>query len=328
MGGADNHTYMPVRFISVHSELDRNAMINSLDVFNSPDNTYGHRIMILIGGKIIKEAFDLKAIREIMIMSRPDNIPTLIQILGRGVRKNSHKYLKETERNVNIRIFTSCLPIKTNGVYGLGHEEEKYVEKLKYYKIIQNIEKTLHENSIDALVNYDIIRGVGKKTENKDELGSLPYEPAINSNVKTKVFKLNELNLKTFNVFNYVGEINNIMMIIKRLFIEKSSVWVYNDLLYAVKNARRWFNVEFNTLLIDEELFILALTRLVFNTNKHYVEPYIKYIQNTTKNLHKNSMDLIIDKLFDSEDRIIILPGDQKSVITQVGAYYILFHFD
>jgi hypothetical protein len=324
------HTYMPVRCIVAHSMLDRARMNASLEKYNSPDNADGARIMILIGGKIVKEAFDIKAVREMMIMGRPDNIPTLIQILGRAVRKGSHRNLPSNKRNVNIRIFTTCMPTKAkfNGEmeYMLGYEEDKYVEKLKHYQIIQNIEKTLHENAIDSAINRDIIwtkseQEYYNKHKNHKELGSLYFEPNLPKHILNKKFTLNELNLETFNAFHSDDEISKIIIIIKRLFIEKSPIWEYKDLLYAVKNSKKWFiNIGFNTMLIDEQLFVVALTRLLWINNDKYVEPLINHAN--------KQISSVIELLFDSDDKIIILPGDQKSVISLVGKYYILFPID
>jgi hypothetical protein len=337
-----NHVFTPVRFITAHSELDRVRMNKSLEKFNSPDNSDGNRVMILIGGKLMQEAHDIKAVREMMIMGRPDNIPILIQILGRAVRKNSHKYLPEDKRNVNVRIFTSCSPVKDSKTktYKLGYEEEKYMIKLKQYKVIQEIEKTFHENAIDAFINRDIIwspeeriahrRHKGNKNNNAD-LGALYFEPNLpKSYSSNRTFKLNELNLQTFDTFHTNTEIDNIMIIIKRLFIERSPVWTYADLLTGTRRSREFMQVEFNTELISEDLFIVALSRLVWAMDPQYIEPMI-----TTTNRHgvpsnniQSKLHTIIDKLFDTEDKIIILPGGQKSVITQVGTYYMMFPMD
>ena len=322
-----NHTYMPVRFIAVHSELDRISMDNSIDKYNSPDNTDGYRIMILIGGKIIKEAYDIKAVRELIVMGRPDNIPTLIQILGRAVRKNSHKLLPPDKKNVNIRIFTSCLPIKKDGSYMISYEEEKYAEKIQHYKVIQLIEKTLHENAVDAFINKDIIWSKAEQNQHKKEpeLGSLYFEPNLSKNILGKTFKLSELNLQTFDTFHSNNEIDNIIIIIKRLFVERSPVWSYKDLLTSVKNSRKWIDIEFNAHLISEDLFIVALSRIIWIPSQQYSEPMI----NTAEiDRSQNAVNNVISKLFDTADKIIILPGNQKSVITQVGIYYILFPID
>jgi superfamily II DNA or RNA helicase len=319
---ADDHIFTAVRFITVHGMIDKTAMHNSIDKYNSPDNYDGGRIMILVGGKIIKEAYDIKAVREMMIMSRPENIPTLIQILGRSVRKNSHLSLDIDKRNVNIRIFTSCLPIKKNNSYLTSYEEDKYIEKIQQYKVIQEIEKTLHQNAIDAYINQDIIwsseeRRFYKKNKNYKELGPLYFEPNVSKKMN-KTFTLNELNLETFNVFNLEEEISQIIIIIKRLFIEKSTIWNYKDLLYAVKHAGDYFSINFNTDLIDEELFSIGLSRLLWTQNDKYIEPFI----------NDNNVDTVINKLFNINDKIIIIPDNQKSIISQTGQYYMLFPVD
>jgi hypothetical protein len=323
VGGATHH-FMPVRFIAVHSNIDKVSIDNSLSKFNAPDNSNGHRILILVGGKLVKEAVDIKAVRELMIMSRPDNIPTLIQIMGRAVRKNSHKYLPEDQRTVNIRIFTSCLPnkVKINGqmVYALGYEEIKYVEKLNQYKIIQNIEKTMHEHAIDAYINRDIIWADPKDSTKPPEIGALYYKPATSMTS----FRASELNLKTFNAFHVSDEIDNVMIIIKRLFVERSPVWTYADLWMAVRRAHKFIKVEFNTSLVEENSFIVALSRLVWANDKQYVEPTVN---DYTMQL-SHGINSVIEKIFTTDDKIILLPGNQKSVITQVGDHYILFPWD
>ena len=318
------HTFMPVRFVVVHSNLDKSTINTSLERYNAVDNSEGYRYMILVGGKLIKEAHDIKAVREIMIMGRPDNIPTLIQIIGRGIRKGSHKYLPSENHNVNIRIYTSALPIKDKktGQLALSYEEEKYVEKLGHYKTIQNIEKTLHENAVDSFINKDIIwtpeeQRLFKAKKKENELGPLYFEPNLPS-ITDKTFKLSELNLETFNAFHSNDEVELLIMVIKRMFIEKSPVWTYKDLLNGVKNPH--FTVEVNTQLLSENLFIIALTRLVWIKDSQYVEPII-----TSNN---EQISNVIDKLYDPDDKIILLPGNQKSVIAQVGEFYILFPID
>jgi hypothetical protein len=318
----DDHIFTAVRFITVHGMIDKNTMHNSIDKYNSPDNYDGARIMILVGGKIIKEAYDIKAVREMMIMSRPENIPTLIQILGRSVRKNSHLSLEIDKRNVNIRIFTSCLPIKKNNSYLTSYEEDKYIEKIQQYKVIQEIEKTLHQNAIDAYINQDIIwsseeRRFYKKNKNYKELGPLYFEPNVSKKMN-KTFTLNELNLETFNVFSLEEEISQIIIIIKRLFIEKSTIWNYKDLLYAVRHAGDYFSINFNADLINEELFSIGLSRLLWTQNDKYIEPFI----------NDNTVDTVINKLFNINDKIIIIPDNQKSIISQIGLYYMLFPVD
>jgi hypothetical protein len=326
------HTFMPVKFITVHSEIDKNRIYGMLNKFNSIDNSNGHRIMILVGGKIMKESYDIKAVRELMIMGRPDNIPTLIQIMGRTIRKHSHKYLEDHKKNVNIRIFTSCLPILDNsGKYKLSIEEEKYKDKINEYIVIQNIEKALHENAIDSFINNDIINpeGVIKKSDN--EIGDLYFEPnAANlpnvkyQNKKTYNIDINSLDISNFNTYYSDEEINNIKYIIKRFFIEVSTVWSYNDLLKAVKHANNYFNIEFNATLINDNFFNMALSFLIHIDKSEYVEPAFTINYETSD---MSNREIFFDRLFNSDEKIIFNNGIQ-SVIYTFGDYLILLPYD
>ena len=337
-----SHTFTPARFIMAHSDIDKSQMEHSIEKFNSSDNADGSRFMILVGSKIIKESYDIKAIQNVFIMSRPDNIPTLIQIRGRAVRKGSHKDLPFDKRIVHFKIFTTCLPEKQTsgadkGEYKLSYEEQKYKEKVISFQTIQQIEKVLHENAVDSYINYDLITRT--PVGDADPLSALPYNLQVDEKFSNEL-SVNQLNLSTFNIYYATDEINTIKKIIKRLFIEKLSVWEHKDLYEAVRNASD-YETEINTKLFTEENFEIALNQLSWNSNPNFIEPLtdIKVNQwdndtgqnvetNTTAN---NQMQLanIIDRLYNSNDKVITLPGGQDSIITNIyngkKQYYILF---
>lgn len=317
----DFHYFKPARFVIVHSEIEKNQIDQSLEKFNHPDNILGHNFSVLIGSRIIKESHDFKGIKNIYIMGRPDNIPILKQIIGRAIRKNSHIDLPPNMRNVDIRIFTSCLPIKDKkGIYKLSYEETKYKEKIYYYKIIQNIEKVFHENAIDSIINKDTIKiqvedpFQSNPKEVIKHYNMLPYKPNISKNI-IKTFKLEELNLSTFDIYHYKSEINFISIIIKRLFLELSPIWNYKDLFEMVKFPP--FSTEINTKIFSEDLFSIALSKLIWNRNIKYSEPYID-----------TQSSNFIEKILNPEEKYILIPGGSKSVIVHVGDYYILFPID
>jgi len=315
------HHYRPARFIAVHSEIEKNQLYQSLEKYNHPENSFGHNYLILVGSKIVRESHDFKSIRNIFIMGRPDNVPMLKQIIGRAIRKNSHINLPVKQRTVDIRIFTTCLPTKTKGVYDLSYEEIKYSEKVHFYQIIQNIEKVFHENAIDSIINKDTIKihiddpFQSNPAEMIKHYNMLPYKPNVPSKFLTKTFKLNELNLSTFDIFHYKSEIKTMTSIIKRLFVELSPVWAYDDLLKMTKHPP--FITEVNTSIFGEDLFGISLSRLLWNRDVRYSEPYFESFEGN-----------FMEKILNPEDKYIIIPGGEKSVIVHVGKYYILFPLD
>ena len=323
------HIFKPIRYIIVHSEIDKPYINYSIEKFNARSNSDGNEYTILLGSKIIKESFDIKAIRNVFIMGRPDNIPTLLQIRGRAVRKNSHRYLPKEHQHVDIKIFTTCLPEKiTSGpdknAYKLSYEEEKYKEKVHAYQVIQKIEKVLHENAIDSLINYDLIN---RKTHERthDPLQELPFEPVIDK----KFFKevpVEKLQLSSFNAYHAEQEITVISTMIKRFFLEISSVWMYDDLLKYVRDDPYNYEPEYNTKLFEEKYFSIALSQLTTDEDPNYVEPIIQYDEKLPQET------IVINKIYDTLDKQIIFPNGQKNIILPISQqdkqYFILFPVD
>jgi len=357
------HTFTPARFVMAHSDIDKSVMEHSLERFNSIDNVLGHNFMILVGSKILKESYDIKAIQNEYIMCKPDNIPTFIQIRGRAVRKGSHIGLPPEQHIVRMKIFTTCLPTKQDtgldkGSYRLSYEEEKYKEKVASFQIIQQIEQVIHENAIDATINIDRI----KQNAIGDNLAPLPYEPSIAKKFKRE-FTLDELNLSTFNVYHAKEEVAMCKVLIKRLFIELSSIWEYNDLLHACRNPPPNYESELNTRLISEESFSVALSQLQYINSQDYVEPFATRVTggnalNGTRIVDYLDMNTdvyesldseespklggtqqiasggtrdytgVVDSLFNTYDKQIMLPGGQLSAIVCIPSdklYYVLF---
>jgi superfamily II DNA or RNA helicase len=397
--GHAKHRFTPARFVMAHSDIDKATMEHSLEKFNNPDNVDGSQYLILIGSKIIKESYDLKAIQNLFVMGRPDNIPTFIQIRGRAVRKNSHKGLPPENHVVRVKIFTTCLPVKQEtgldkGEYKLSYEEEKYKEKVAAFQVIQKIEKVIHENAIDSLINHEKTQ----RNASDDPLGVLPFQPK-NASKFNKEFDVSELNLATFNIYHAEKEINLVKTLVKRLFIELSSVWEYKDLYAAVKNPPAGYETEINTHLFTEDNFLIAMDQLTWHNSPSTTEPFIDRIKmggrdggrdggsffdvDTDINengdtgggdrigpyiagndifpdiddpdvygghdeavlgqkhqhypsvplTHANHPSTVIDHLYDTNDKIVTLPGGQDSVIVPINntlnskqqQFYILF---
>lgn len=309
----EKHKFVAVKYILVHGDIDKLKLSQNLTKFNSDDNIDGNEIMIILGSKIMKEAYSLKAVRNVMIMARPDNIPTLIQILGRAKRKNAHNLLPNNKRNISVSIYTTTLPNKK-----LSYEESKYLEKICHFKIIQRIQKEMQANAIDATINYPLI--AKKKKERKEErniLDILEYKP------KFKI-KYEHLNKYTFLAYHVEQEINVILTTIKRLFMDYETVWTYQDLLRAVRNPP--YEHYYDMKLIEEDLFIIALNKLIWNEDDCYVEPIKK--DRTVYEIWMNRIAKknIYDLFLDTNEKVMYLPGMKVgSVIVHIDKYYILF---
>lgn len=303
----DDHEYYACRFIIVHSDIERNLRDKRIDKYNSPENSYGKHIKILVGANVIKESYDIKGLMHIWFLSKPDSISMALQIEGRGRRKGSHMSLPPEDRHIEYRYYVSSIP----GLKKLSYEEKKWKEKMEEYELIQILDQAILPIAIDAYINRSIImpnESIAKRE--KMTLQSIYYEPEV-----AKKYSIDQLNISTFDAFYSDSEINLIIYIIKRLFIEKSEVWKYEDLWGAVRNPH--FVIETNPDFFTEDSFIIALNRLTY------------YKDSTTENNYTSISDYnmeasLIERLFDPVDKKIRKLDGTDHMITHVGLFYIL----
>ena len=238
---SNNHEFKPAQFININGNLNKNIIEQQLNDYNSTNNKYGENIKILIASSVLQEGYTLKSIQHLFITHIPVNISSLQQIIGRAVRKNSHKQIKENNVNIYILIHSYLQDDK------ITFEEFYYKKKLHEYNKIQRINSILYSNAVDYQINND-----------------------INTYIDNSNFDLpkNIENYKITNVMTYKNvfidqTISILKYIIKRLFLEVSLIFEYNDLLEYVKNPP--FHISINTKNIDESDFNIAINELIYN---------------------------------------------------------------
>lgn len=297
-----DHVFRPARFVVAHSEIDKARLENSIELFNGIDNADGNRIMILVGSKIIKESYDLKAIQNVFIVGRPDNIPTLIQIRGRAIRKGSHLMLPEDHRHVSILVFVASRPDKK-----LSTEEQKYKEKLEAFEVIQKIMQVFNQNAVDAPLNADVFDNYIKNAN--DPLAPMPIHFP-----RRHIYTREQLIRTTFAAYRAEDEVMLTKRIIKRIFIELASIWCLDDLRDAIRNAP--FELPIDPSVIDDASIHVALWQLCYNVDSGYVEPLD--IANTKTNSNIEPSIASISRMYDANDKIILFPNGQKNIIVPI----------
>ena len=260
-----DHQFKAARFVMAHSDIEKTVMDVSLNKFNSPENRNGLNYLILVGSKIIKESYDFKDIQNLILMSLPVNIPTMLQVFGRCIRKNSHILLPPEQRQTKISILISTSNSNSqSGPTILSPEVKRYAIKLSDYLIIQRIERELNSNAIDSDIHRDIIMPPELKEtymrngQIVDTIGNLYFEPK-----NTVPTNSSEISTITFSSYRYhEEEIRTIIYIIKRLFMGEP-IWTYNDLWNAVKSPP--IGIEINPKLFSEDNFVICLSILMDN---------------------------------------------------------------
>lgn len=316
--GIANHQFRACRFIMAHSDMEKVQMDQALVKYNSPDNKFGEQFTILVGSKIIKESFNFKAVQEYIITSLPVNIPTLIQVLGRCIRKNSHAGLPAHARRVQIHLLVSTFnkSVRNLDTTALSPELYRYVDKILDYEVIQRIEAEINKNAIDADIHRDIVMSTDLKktyfpnwpsTEGGPVkiLGNLYFDPAYSLPPITAA----DLNLSTFTAYKYgIEEARQCATLIKQLFMYQQ-VWVYSDLWENVR--RPPVGIEINPALISEQSFVIALTHLITPAP-------------TTITVGTAAETLFMERLFDYNDKFVYI-DNIKHQIMQIDRFYIAF---
>lgn len=314
-----NHDYVPARSIIYHGDLDKATLDRSLEKYKSIENIDGYYFRFFIGSKIINEGIDFNAVQNIWLVNAPANYPTIVQIFGRAIRQKSHIALPPEKRRVVIKVFVSSLR-GSRSADELSYEERKYFDKSQDYIVIQTIEKIFNENAIDAVIHRSIIMPEEQKQLHKkahEDLGALYFDPApvfgkrwLQIAANERKLRLSNTTTTTFNIYHADEEVNTILYIIKRLFIEQSPVWKYNDLWQTVKAPP--FELHVNPELFAEPNFLVALHSLIAENQTIDTYQIVK------------RDDSSVSRLFDHFDKHIVINGRECQIV-HINGYFILF---
>ena len=132
-----------------------------LKVFTSNENKHGKFLKIILATSAGAEGLDLKNIRQIHIMEPYWNQMRIEQVIGRGVRRNSHISLPANERNVEIFRYFSIYSKQNVGLAKDKVTTDEHIEQisLKKQTIINQLIQILKECSFDCLLNANDIKG-------------------------------------------------------------------------------------------------------------------------------------------------------------------------
>ena len=141
---------------SIYSgDEDEKTKKNILEVFTSDENKTGKHIKIILATLAGAEGLDLKNIRQIHIIEPYWNQMKIKQIIGRGVRRDSHMSLPPKDRNIEIYRYFSVFSSKNSLISKDKITTDEYIEdiSLKKQKLINKILDIFKECAIDCTLN-------------------------------------------------------------------------------------------------------------------------------------------------------------------------------
>jgi hypothetical protein len=255
IGAAGDHEYLPARFVVAHSDVDRAVMVRSIGRFNAPTNLQGHQYRVIIGSKIVREGLNFRGVRHQLIASLPTDYPTMVQVFGRVVRKDSHSDLSASDRNVQISVFVS-----TRADGRPSPELQRYIDKGREYLIIQEVERALHAYAVDGFANYDRIQSAlftGPDGLMRASLNALPYTPVVGPEEAAE----RPMQMATYLAYGHSEREVAMLAAVCRVLFKARAVWTYDDLWAAIRGGAVR-GVSFNPAAFDEGNFALALKSL------------------------------------------------------------------
>jgi superfamily II DNA or RNA helicase len=132
-----------------------------LETFTSDENKTGKLIKIILATLAGAEGLDLKNIRQIHIIEPYWNQMKIKQIIGRGVRRDSHIALPPKERDIEIYRYFSVFSQKNSLITKDKTSTDEHIEEisLKKQKLIDKLLTIFKESAIDCTLNAQNIKG-------------------------------------------------------------------------------------------------------------------------------------------------------------------------
>lgn len=158
----DQHVPVPgeKRYALFTGQISFEERSEIIQLFNSPDNKHGEKIKVLIASSAGAEGLDLKNIRQIHIMEPYWNEVKMEQVIGRGVRRESHRELPEDERNVEVFRYLAVLTpeqkLKADREEKETTDEYVYGVAQKKNMIKNELLQVMRESAFDCELNRKV----------------------------------------------------------------------------------------------------------------------------------------------------------------------------
>lgn len=296
-----NKEYFPSKVVTLDAEVTDKKKDEYIDEFNKQSNKFGKYIKIFNGSQKIRQSVDFKAVQKQNIEQCPTNIPELIQIKGRTVRRGALEGMPENMKSVRLSIFCNTYNDRKDDTL----EMKRYRRKIEEFKLIQHIEYEINRTSCNSYLFYE------KGFKQSDILGAKSFKPIVTTIDGPYSGKPEKLTEEYFGHSYYMNTLTEFTNIIKRAFIT-NSVWTYDNLWNLCCKTTMS-----NIILSDaKDIYNIALKKLVFIPGQSLV----------------NMKDIII---FDNENYVIdkyytngVTYNMPRKVIVEVGKYYILTMVD
>jgi len=143
--------FHPAKYVMITGDKSFSAN-NAEDIkyATNADNKHGEKVRVILLSKAGAEGLDFKNIRQIHVLEPWYNMNRIEQIIGRGVRNQSHCGLPFEDRNVEIYLHGTELDTEEEAA-------DLYVYRLAEKKAIQigNVTRLMKSMAVDCMLNIE-----------------------------------------------------------------------------------------------------------------------------------------------------------------------------
>jgi hypothetical protein len=166
-----DHTFSQAKYGLLTGEKYLTPNLNKIvRAEQSPQNSNGSVIKVIIGSQVAAEGIDLRYIREVHIFDSWFHLNNTEQIIGRAIRFCSHMALPEQKRNVTVHMHVNKFSNYPNETPDL------YCYRLAYKKAMKmgSVSRAIKINAIDCNLTHPsvIFSGFGSLEGNKRPIDS------------------------------------------------------------------------------------------------------------------------------------------------------------
>lgn len=267
---ANSDKYDFKRFVEFTGEQSQEERSKNVELESNKENIYGKDIKIVLISGAGTEGISLNHIRQTHITEPYWNENRIDQVMARGVRFCSHKYLKMEERHVDIFRYKSvCNEYKTADVL-----IQEIANKKK--KITQSFLNAIKSSAVDCELNKE---ANNRFLQDKDKIKCFNFNEneLLNSQI-TQAYKLNILD--DVLIDNGMNSSNSITK--DEELIEIECYIEQNKNKLSKETKKYWLNKNTGIVYDHKDLYIIGSIKQINNSfvnidNKFIIDKLVFY---------------------------------------------------
>jgi hypothetical protein len=255
---ATDHPFRQARYIVMQHQDIATTNTDRAERLKAPSNRMGEEVKVILGTLVTRESMDFSNVRQIHIATAWYNMSRIVQIVGRGIRNCSHRFLRPEDRNVTVFRYCVAPPLKqfeniAQSMYELETgDEQRWKNAEARDVIIKRIERELKRVAIDCPINKEINTFPTDRDGSRDcDYGPCAYQ--CSGQLSTP----QDRDATTSELLLNRNEVNNAKFVIGKLF-ETNTAYTFEQILKQVAESRRKIGSRAVGIALEEMLGLHA----------------------------------------------------------------------